>query len=489
MCAQANTSVEPKRCFVVMGFGIKTDYATGRKLDLNKSYRLLIKPVVEEKGLVCIRADEIRHSGSIDLPMYRELLKADVVIADLSTANVNAFYELGIRHALRPRTTIVISEDKLTYPFDLNHIKITSYTHLGEGIEYEEVERFRKVLGETLQAVLDKEDPDSPVYTYLNQLQPPTLEEQIEKAIEKEKARDDRLEPGAKDQKIKSKIKENKTLALLIEQGEEAINKKEYSKARSLFDAALLIGNDPINPSMNFDPYLIHRLAFCTYKSKKPDEITALGDALVLLTQLDLDHTNDPETVTLAGAVEKKLYELGGQGVDHLTNAILLFQRGYFLLNNRYNGINLAYMLNCRAHSSLCTTKEEQIADMIYANHTRRRVLYICDNDWNEIIKREERETRNIVENEDIKKQRLFNMERKFWICVNRAESYFGLGEFDKYKNAIAEAKAIPHEQWMMESFEDQVARLRKLLQTNGYLLNPAWKEPVEVVMADGSYR
>lgn len=488
MCAQANTSVEPKRCFVVMGFGIKTDYATGRKLDLNKSYRLLIKPVVEEKGLVCIRADEIRHSGSIDLPMYRELLKADVVIADLSTANVNAFYELGIRHALRPRTTIVISEDKLTYPFDLNHIKITSYTHLGEGIEYEEVERFRKVLGETLQAVLDKEDPDSPVYTYLNQLQPPTLEEQIEKAIEKEKARDDRLEPGAKDQKIKSKIKENKTLALLIEQGEEAINKKEYSKARSLFDTALLIGNDPNNPSMNCDPYLIHRLAFCTYKSKKPDEITALGYALVLLAQLDLDHTNDPETVTLAGAVEKKLYELG-QGVDHLTNAILLFQRGYFLLNNRYNGINLAYMLNCRAHSSLCITKEEQIADMIYANHTRRRVLYICDNDWNEIIKREEREARSIIENEDIKKQRLFNMERKFWICVNRAESYFGLGEFDKYKNAIAEAKAIPHEQWMMESFEDQVARLRKLLQTNGYLLNPAWKEPVEVVMADDSYR
>ena len=44
-------SAEQGRCFVVMGFGTKTDYATGRKLDLNKSYRLLIKPVVEEKGL------------------------------------------------------------------------------------------------------------------------------------------------------------------------------------------------------------------------------------------------------------------------------------------------------------------------------------------------------------------------------------------------------------------------------------------------------
>jgi hypothetical protein len=101
-----------KRCFVVMGFGLKTDYATGRMLDLNKSYRLLIKPVVESKGLECIRADEMLYSGTIDQPMYNELLHADVVIADLSTANVNAFYELGIRHAMRPYTTIVMAEDK-----------------------------------------------------------------------------------------------------------------------------------------------------------------------------------------------------------------------------------------------------------------------------------------------------------------------------------------------------------------------------------------
>ena len=195
-----------------------------------------------------------------------------------------------------------------------------------------------------------------------------------------------------------------------------------------------------------------------------------------MLKQLDLDHTNDPETVTLAGAVEKKMFELG-HGDEHLSNAIMLFQRGYYLLNNRYNGINLAYTLNCRSNSSFCSTKEEQIADLIYANHTRRRVLYICDNDWNEIIKREERVSKDIIDNEEIIKQRLFNTERKFWICVNRAESYFGLGEFDKYKSSIADARSIEHEPWMMASFEDQVVRLRELFQKNGYLLNPAWKE------------
>lgn len=156
-----------KRCFVVMGFGIKTDYINGRKLDLNKSYRLLIKPVVEAKNIECVRADEITHSGSIDVQMYKELLQADLVIADLSTLNANALYELGVRHALRPYTTIVISEDKLVYPFDLNHVVIHSYQHLGDAIDYEEVERFRKALDLVIQTVLDKNEADSPVYTYL----------------------------------------------------------------------------------------------------------------------------------------------------------------------------------------------------------------------------------------------------------------------------------------------------------------------------------
>lgn len=467
------------RCFVVMGFGTKTDYATGRKLDLNKSYRLLIKPVVEEKGLVCIRADEIRHSGSIDVPMYRELLKADVVIADLSTANVNAFYELGIRHGLRPHTTIVISEDKLAYPFDLNHIKITSYAHLGEGIEYEEVERFRKLLGETLQAVLDKKEPDSPVYTYLDGLTPPLLEEQVQ-AIE---GRQDEVEDQEDDGEVKvlkkkPRIKEDKTLALLIEQGEAAIDKKDFSKARKLFDSALLIGSDGIDShKLKNDPYLLQRLALATYKSQKPDAITALQEGLKLLEHLDLAHTNDPETVTLAGAIEKKFYELG-QGDDHLNNAILFFQRGYYLLNNRYNCINLAYMQNCRANSSLCTTKEEQIADMVYACHTRRRVLQVCENDLNELVKREQRNTKDDGENKEMLKQQSYYNEQKFWIFVNKAEAHFALGEFDEYKKAMDAAKLIEHKPWMMESFEEQVAKLRILLERNGHLLNPPWKEP-----------
>ena len=73
----------PKKiCFVVMGFGEKPDFATSRTLDLDKTYRVIIKKAVEEAGLECIRADDVIHSGTIDAPMYRLLLEADVVVAD-----------------------------------------------------------------------------------------------------------------------------------------------------------------------------------------------------------------------------------------------------------------------------------------------------------------------------------------------------------------------------------------------------------------------
>ncbi len=172
-----------KRCFVVMGYGTKTDFATGRKLNLDKSYHALIKPVVESKGIACVRADEIPHSGPIDVPMYRELYTADIVVADISTSNLNAFYELGVRHALRPRTTIIISEDKLCAPFNTNHIKIEKYTHLGESIDYFEVLRFQKKLGEMIDYVLNDTVPDSPVYTFLDNLIPPGLQEQAKKVV------------------------------------------------------------------------------------------------------------------------------------------------------------------------------------------------------------------------------------------------------------------------------------------------------------------
>src|SRR5262245_56910730 len=60
-CKECAKRHEMASCFVVMGFGKKTDFETGRTLDLDKSYKNVIKPAVEAAGLTCIRADEIVH--------------------------------------------------------------------------------------------------------------------------------------------------------------------------------------------------------------------------------------------------------------------------------------------------------------------------------------------------------------------------------------------------------------------------------------------
>lgn len=474
------TEGDQKRCFVVMGFGVKSDYATGRKLDLDKSYRLMIKPVVEAKGLVCVRADEVRHSGSIDVLMYHELLTADVVIADLSTANPNALYELGIRHALRPHTTIVISENKLCYPFDLNHVLINSYTHLGEAIDYDEVVRFNKVLGDTLEAVLAAPKPDSPVYTYLNDLIPPSRREavqaavaEVERALSSEEHREDTAAGESA-----GNATGNATLSMLIEQGETAIKRSQFQHAKVFFSHALEVFKDSRGgPHLveHKDPYLLQRLVLATYKAKEPDEISALREAMKLLvTHLNLLDSNDPETVGLGGAIEKRLFERG-QGEDHLNSAIWFYGRGYYLRNDRYHGINLAYLLNVRTDTPLDEKQTEKIADLVVANRIRREVLKLCAHELQEIREGEQRRAANGSRDELQTSEDARQWEQKFWCLATMAEAYIGLGEYENYETTRAEALALKPAAWMMESFDGQVDRLRPLLVKHGHLLDPPW--------------
>ncbi len=446
-----------------MGFGTKTDYVNGRKLNLDKSYRVLIKPVVESRGIECVRADEILHSGSIDVKMYQELLHADLVIADLSTANPNALYELGVRHALRPYTTIVISEDKLVYPFDLNHILISSYTHLGDAIGYEEVGRFRDALGKQIDEVLSKKESDSPVYTYLHSLIPPKLADSISQASPVP-ASDSKEDAAAMGQ----------ALSFMVETGEKAISNHEFSQARDLFKSALALSE---KDKKQKDIYLVHRLAFCTYKAAEPTLQESLYLALKYLDDINLAHSNDPETVGTAGTIKKKLYE-AGEGSSHLEDAMLYFQRSYYLLNNRYHGINLAICCVYRASSELCDTKEQRIADLVTAQRTWERVLYLCDRDEKEVQEKLSQDNSWDSSSDEAKYLEDYYHKQKFWIAVNRAEANFGLGNFDAYQEAINKAKLLTHPKWMWESFESQLEKLKTRLKGSGQLMNPVWTLP-----------
>ena len=104
--------------------------------------------------------------------MYEWLFKADLVIADLSTYNVNAVFELGVRYALRPHATIIVAEELFQTRFDFSHIAIRRYKHLGDDIGAKEARRFRDDLKTAIAAIVASET-DSPIYTFLPNLKPP----------------------------------------------------------------------------------------------------------------------------------------------------------------------------------------------------------------------------------------------------------------------------------------------------------------------------
>lgn len=403
-----------RTCFVVMGFGTKTDLLTGRTLDLDKSYRTMIKPAVEAAGVTCVRADEIVHAGSIDLAMYRHLLDADLVVADISTCNPNALYELGVRHALRPYTTITIAENQITYPFDVGHIAIRTYQHLGQGIDFEEVERFRAVLTAAICELLERPQADSPIYSSLTGLRPPSLEMLT------------REEPPAA-----AAPPPDATLADLTKRAEEALADGSFEVAKALFAAARTMrGNDT---------FLTHRLVLATYKGGLPDELTALEEAKALLAPLDPAESNDPETLGLWGAVHKRLWRATGQR-SHLDTAIRAYERGFDIRSDYYSGINLAFLLNLRASIS---EPAEHIADHVNAQRVRRRVIPLC---------------------ESYLACGPSSPSDRYWAKVTLAEAHLGIDDEASSATWLEQANQEPVADWMRQTTLEQREALRRLL-------------------------
>src|SRR5690242_7654357 len=94
-------------CFVLMPFGKKPTVA-GATVDFDAVYHDLIAPAVDAAGLQTIRADEEMSGGIIHKPMFERLILCEYAVADLTTANANVFYELGVRHAVLPWSTALL---------------------------------------------------------------------------------------------------------------------------------------------------------------------------------------------------------------------------------------------------------------------------------------------------------------------------------------------------------------------------------------------
>src|SRR5690606_6369909 len=149
-------------CFVLMPFGRKMD-AAGRVTDFDAVYEQIIAPAVEDAGLEPIRADEEKVGGTIHKPMFERLMLCHYAVADITGANPNVFYELGIRHAMRPRSTVIVFGEGTVLPFDVALVRGLAYRTDGAG-EPLDAEITRTQTAEQLIAARGNPHDDSPIF-------------------------------------------------------------------------------------------------------------------------------------------------------------------------------------------------------------------------------------------------------------------------------------------------------------------------------------
>lgn len=156
-------------------------------------YERLLKPAIEQAGCSPIRADSETSAGDIRTDMFFELVTADLVVADVSAANVNVFYELGIRDGVCPRGVFLVRGNwPWAAPFDIAPDRTFTYEHkffeVGteaavqdkKGLE-DEVDRLAGVLKQAIHD--DQQTYGSPVYSHLPGLRSPVWKDiQIPKA-------------------------------------------------------------------------------------------------------------------------------------------------------------------------------------------------------------------------------------------------------------------------------------------------------------------
>ena len=166
--------------FVVRPFGIKPvtirgkdDKDTSVDVNFDEIDRLLIKAALAKNELEGVTTEVIAEAGNIRVDMFQMLITHHLVIADISIDNANVFYELGIRHGLRPKGTILLRfpTSGKDVPFDL---KTDRYVPYDREKPSDRVDLLAKTIKDTIDAMRSRDQkPDSPVFLLLPELEAP----------------------------------------------------------------------------------------------------------------------------------------------------------------------------------------------------------------------------------------------------------------------------------------------------------------------------
>ena len=342
-------------CFVDMPFGKKPDLASGVIVDFDSIYELAIKPAIREAGLEPIRGDEEKTGGIIHVPMFARIFLAEFMVADLTLSNPNVFYELGIRHAIKPFTTVPIFAATGSLPFDVGMVRSVGYQLKDGQLTADGAEKLKTAIKARLEeAIHGSAQADSPIYQLFTGFPAPVVPEPVEQFLK------DRLsERSGFHDKIAAipadALQEQKRRALNeIQQdlGEIAAVRRGVLVELMLAYRDAELFDEMVKLCEHFPDYLQansfvkQQWAFGLNRRKSAGDRDA---AIKLLEGVIKERGPDPETLGLLGQVYKDRYKeaegsLLAQG--YLDEAISAYTRGFEAdPRDHYPGVNAVNLL------------------------------------------------------------------------------------------------------------------------------------------------
>ena len=365
-------------CFVITSFGKKDNlkdlqekYSSKnideplRQINFDTIYEQLVKPALLKAGLEPLIEREETSMGSIHKTMYEKILLCEFCIADITNVNPNVYYELGMRYAVKPYSTIpIIASSHFPLPFDIGGNRTFAYS-VDKDFNLANLENDINALSNILVNAKSKRTTDSPLYDMVNGIL-------FQNAVAHEKTdvfRDQvKYDEGLKNKLAYARSIKNTEGKPDKQQCIDAINKiveenrpLENIQTAVLIDMMISFRNiEAFTEMQNFieqlPQYVLNTVmvqeqyAFILNRNggkKNPVDDVMIEKAIDLLMELETNNLASSETYGIWGRILKDKFDRAykqnkiGEAKAHLKKALTVYEKGYESdMRDAYPGVN-----------------------------------------------------------------------------------------------------------------------------------------------------
>ncbi len=356
-------------CCVLIPSGVQPDPSSGGSIDFDRIYEKALAPAIEDAGLAPLRSGGEVVVGVLEEVLYERLLLCEYAVADMTAANPNVAYALGVRHAVRPNTSVIVFAEQRKIPFDVNTLRGLPY-HLGEGNRFgsSAAQSLRSELAERLRQLRARaaQGPprDSPLFELLDGYQAPDVK-RLKTDVFRERVRYSERKKQQLEEVRKGgdagRLHEFEAELGDLEAVESGVLVDLFLSYRALQDWAGMIElYQRLPAALRRTTLLREQLAFACNRRGDRDR------ALEILEAIETQQGPSSETCGLIGRVYKDKWEESAkkgsqaEAAAFLERAIAAYLRGFETdWRDHYPGINALTLLDVKGDPGSLQRKDE----------------------------------------------------------------------------------------------------------------------------------